>query len=44
MLSIWLSSSQGSAVDKTALLHILGRDNDVINIGGYKVIPEEIEM
>ena len=31
------------AIDKDGNLHILGRNNDVINIGGYKVSPEEIE-
>ena len=31
------------AIDKAGNLRILGRNNDVINIGGYKVSPEEIE-
>lgn len=31
------------AIDKDGNLHILGRNNDVINIGGYKVSPEEVE-
>ena len=31
------------AIDKAGNLHILGRNNAVINIGGYKVSPEEIE-
>lgn len=30
-------------IDATGNLHIKGRNNDVINIGGYKVSPEEVE-
>lgn len=30
-------------IDSNGRLHIRGRQNDVINIGGYKVSPQEIE-
>lgn len=30
-------------IDSDGRLHIKGRQNDVINIGGYKVSPQEIE-
>lgn len=30
-------------IDTDGCLHIKGRDNDVINIGGYKVAPLEVE-
>lgn len=30
-------------IDAAGNLHIKGRNNDVINIGGYKVSPEEVE-
>ena len=30
-------------IDDEGMLHILGRENDVINVGGYKVSPTEVE-
>ena len=30
-------------IDSDGMLHILGRENDVINVGGYKVAPTEVE-
>ena len=30
-------------IDDEGMLHILGRENDVINVGGYKVAPTEVE-
>ena len=30
-------------IDAAGNLHIKGRNNEVINIGGYKVSPEEVE-
>lgn len=30
-------------IDEEGMLHILGRENDVINVGGYKVAPTEVE-
>ena len=29
--------------DEHGLLHVTGRDGDVINVGGYKVVPAEVE-
>lgn len=36
-------TSDLGAIDATGNLHIKGRNNNVINIGGYKVSPEEVE-
>lgn len=30
-------------IDPEGMLHILGRDDDIINVGGYKVSPVEVE-
>ena len=30
-------------IDEEGMLHIMGRQNDVINVGGYKVAPTEVE-
>ena len=30
-------------IDEEGRLHIMGRQNDVINVGGYKVAPTEVE-
>lgn len=30
-------------IDEAGRLHIMGRQNDVINVGGYKVAPTEVE-
>ena len=30
-------------IDAEGMLHILGRETDVINVGGYKVSPTEVE-
>lgn len=30
-------------LDEEGILHIMGRQNDVINVGGYKVAPTEVE-
>ncbi len=38
-----LYTSDVGAIDDTGCLHLMGRNDDVINIGGYKVVPEEVE-
>lgn len=35
--------SDYGCIDDEGMLHILGRENDVINVGGYKVPPTEVE-
>ena len=30
--------------DEEGLIHLTGRSNDVINVGGYKVNPQDVEM
>ena len=30
-------------IDKEGMLHLLGREDDVINVGGFKVAPTEVE-
>lgn len=35
--------SDNGRIDDEGMLHILGRENDVINVGGYKVAPTEVE-
>ena len=37
------SVSDYGRIDDEGMLHILGRENDVINVGGYKVAPTEVE-
>ena len=29
-------------IDGEGMLHILGRNDDIINVGGYKVAPTEV--
>lgn len=36
------TSDQGE-IDSEGMLHLLGRKDDIINVGGYKVSPSEIE-
>lgn len=38
-----LYTSDKGYLDKRGMLHLQGRDGDVINVGGYKVSPVEIE-
>ena len=35
--------SDYGSIDDEGMLHIGGRENDVINVGGYKVAPTEVE-
>lgn len=35
--------SDYGCIDDEGMLHIFGRENDVINVGGYKVPPTEVE-
>ncbi len=39
----WLRTGDLGYVDKNGYLYLLGRSDDVINIGGEKVLPDEIE-
>lgn len=36
-------TSDNGYLDENGLLHLQGRDGDVINVGGYKVSPVEVE-
>jgi acyl-coenzyme A synthetase/AMP-(fatty) acid ligase len=38
-----LYTSDGGEIDAGGNLHIFGRIDDVINVGGYKVSPSEVE-
>ena len=38
-----VNMSDYGRIDDEGMLHILGRENDVINVGGYKVAPTEVE-
>lgn len=38
-----LFTADNGFIDKEGRLHILGRDDDTINTGGYKVSPSEVE-
>jgi acyl-CoA synthetase (AMP-forming)/AMP-acid ligase II len=38
-----LYSSDLGNIDDEGMLHILGREDDVINTGGFKVAPSEVE-
>lgn len=38
-----LTTSDRGMIDAEGRLHMLGRDDDVINVGGYKVAPTEVE-
>ncbi len=39
----WVRSSDLGYVDGSGLLHLVGRAGDVINVGGHKVAPGEVE-
>lgn len=39
----WLHTGDLGMVDFDGYVHLLGRENDVINIGGLKVAPGEVE-
>ncbi|MBQ9357347.1 MAG: acyl--CoA ligase [Prevotella sp.] len=39
-----LYTADNGAIDADGNLHLLGRTDDVINVGGYKVQPEEVEQ
>ena len=36
-------TADNGMIDNEGMLHLLGRDDDVINVGGYKVAPTEVE-
>lgn len=36
-------TSDMGVLDKEGMLHLLGREGDVINVGGFKVTPTEVE-
>lgn len=36
-------TSDNGYIDEEGMLHILGREDDIINVGGYKVAPTEVE-
>ena len=36
-------TSDVGTIDENGMLHLQGRQNDVINVGGYKVNPSEVE-
>ncbi|MBQ0073747.1 MAG: long-chain fatty acid--CoA ligase [Prevotella sp.] len=38
-----LFTNDNGFIDEEGMLHILGRDDDVINVGGYKISPAEVE-
>lgn len=38
-----LFTADNGMIDALGRLHILGRDDDIINVGGYKVSPSEVE-
>jgi len=39
----WINTGDKVSVDKKGYITILGRDSEIINIGGEKVFPQEIE-
>lgn len=39
----WFSPGDVGHVDSAGLLHVVARDDDVLNIGGLKVMPAEVE-
>ena len=39
----WFLSNDMGYIDAEGFLYVLGRKDDIINIGGYKVYPSEIE-
>ena len=38
-----LFTADRGIIDDLGMLHLLGREDDVINVGGYKVAPTEVE-
>ena len=38
-----LFTADRGIIDKEGMLHLLGREDDVINVGGFKVAPTEVE-
>lgn len=36
-------TADNGEIDQEGMLHLLGRNDDVINVGGYKVSPTEVE-
>ena len=36
-------TGDNGVIDEEGMLHILGRDDDIINVGGYKIAPTEVE-
>jgi acyl-coenzyme A synthetase/AMP-(fatty) acid ligase len=40
----WFLSNDMGYIDAEGFLYVLGRKDDIINIGGYKVYPSEIEV
>lgn len=38
-----IHTADSGYIDEDGMLHVLGRNDDVINIGGYKVDPVEVE-
>lgn len=36
-------TADNGEIDSNGMLHIMGRNDDVINVGGYKVAPTEVE-
>ena len=38
-----IHTSDTGRIDEKGMLHLLGRKDDVINVGGYKVNPSEVE-
>ena len=36
-------TADNGEIDSQGMLHLLGRDDDVINVGGFKVSPSEVE-
>ena len=38
-----LITADRGIIDDEGMLHLLGRDDDVINVGGFKVAPTEVE-
>ena len=42
MVDIVYTSDMGM-LDAEGMLHLMGREDDVINVGGFKVAPTEVE-
>ena len=43
ILNSWLKTGDVGKIDNNGFIHLLGRTNDIINIGGLKIAPGEIE-